>query len=690
LHQVYVINIRADNLIKKANISFVFCVTIVCCCLQSMAQNPLRRLPGAGSFGGRSGGKGADSLGHRTGLEDSITITFRYLDTSRYRAFDSTFDDFSKKIPIPADYAFLGNMGNAAHPLIFSPVKTTGWDPGFHTYDIYQYNIPETRFFSTTRPYSEIGYVLGSRTEQLINLLHTQNINRDWNVAFQYHLINAPGEFKNQNSNHNSYRLNSFYQSKKKRYHAIFILMNNKVQSAENGGIAGDQDYLNNTKSYSNRLLIPVRIGNNVGSTATVFSSSINTGTKYKNFTFMFRQQYDLGKKDSIVTDTTVIPLFYPKFRLEHTFRTASYTYAFVDGAASTQVADSGFYQRNYAFLQNPDTLRVQDKWHEIINDLSVYQFPDEKNAQQFIKVGGSLQNLKGEFDNGTLQFYNLFVHGEYRNKTRNQKWDIEANGQLYLAGKSAGDYAALISLKRFISKQIGYLQAGFNNVNRTPSFIYNNTSSFNFDGSSSSFNKENITTIFGVLEQPQRKLKLSGTYNLITNYTYFRDYYHTDQSAALFNLLQLSLDKEFRVGRRWRLYTTITLQQKAGAAPVNVPLIYTRNRFGFDGNLGFKNLHLLFGTEIKYHTPYKADGYSPVVGQFYYQNLQTISLKLPEIDLYLNLRIKSFTAYIRTENLNALRIKNQLGFTNNNLAAPLYPYQGLQIRLGIFWSFVN
>jgi hypothetical protein len=675
--------------IKKLNISFLLCLLTLFLCQQGIAQNPLRRLPGAGSFGGRSGGKGADSLGHRTGLEDSITITFRYLDTSRYRGFDSSFDDFSKRIPIPADYAFLGNMGNAAHSLIFNPVKTAGWDPGFHAYDIYQYNIPETRFYSTTRPYSEIGYVLGSRTEQLINILHTQNINPDWNVAFQYRLINAPGAFKNQNSNHNSYRLHSFYQSKKKRYHALFILMNNKVQSAENGGIMGDRDYLNDIKSYDNRLLIPVQLGNNVGSTASVFSSTINTGTKYKNFTFMFRHQYDLGKKDSIVTDTTVIPLFYPKFRLEHTFRTTSYTYSFVDAASATQNADSGFYRRNYGFLQNPTTLLVQDKWHELVNDLSIYQFPDEKNAQQFIKVGGALQNLKGDFDNGTQQFYNLFVHGEYRNKTRNQKWDIEATGQLYLAGKSAGDYAALISLKRYISKQIGYFQAGFNNVNRTPSFVFNDASSFNFDGSSS-FNKENITSIFGVIEQPQHKLKLSGTYNLITNYTYFRDYYHTDQSAALFNLLQLGLDKEFRIGRRWRWYTTITLQQKAGSAPVNVPLIYTRNRFGFDGNLGFKNLHLLFGTEVKYNTPYKADGYSPVLGQFYFQNTQTISLKLPEIDFYLHLRIKSFTAYVRTENLNALRIKDKVGFTNNNMAAPLYPYQGLQIRLGIFWSFVN
>jgi hypothetical protein len=155
----------------------------------------LRNMPGAGAFGNRSGSssQGADSLSHRSGLEDSITITFRYLDTSRYHRFDSSFNDFTKRFPIPAEYFHLGNTGNAAQSLIFNPVKPAGWDPGFHAYDIYQFNVPETRFYNTTRPYSELGYILASKTEQMINLVHTQNITPDWNAAFQYRLINAPG-----------------------------------------------------------------------------------------------------------------------------------------------------------------------------------------------------------------------------------------------------------------------------------------------------------------------------------------------------------------------------------------------------------------------------------------------------------------------------------------------------------------
>jgi hypothetical protein len=41
---------------------------------------------------------------------------------------------------------------------------------------------------------------------------------------------------------------------------------------------------------------------------------------------------------------------------------------------------------------------------------------------------------------------------------------------------------------------------------------------------------------------------------------------------------------------------------------------------------------------------------------------------------------------------LNTLQIsgKTGFGFNNYNFVAPDYPYMGLQIRIGIFWSFIN
>jgi hypothetical protein len=130
-------------------------------------------------------------------------------------------------------------------------------------------------------------------------------------------------------------------------------------------------------------------------------------------------------------------------------------------------------------------------------------------------------------------------------------------------------------------------------------------------------------------------------------------------------------------------------VQQKTGSVPLQVPLVFTRNRFAYEGTF-FKNLNLFTGLEVKYHTPYKADDYSPVLGQFFYQDSVTIS-NLPDISAFVQFRIKGFKAFLRLENLNTMEFSSAgFGFTNNNLAAPGYPYPGLQFRIGIWWSFVN
>jgi hypothetical protein len=118
------------------------------------------------------------------------------------------------------------------------------------------------------------------------------------------------------------------------------------------------------------------------------------------------------------------------------------------------------------------------------------------------------------------------------------------------------------------------------------------------------------------------------------------------------------------------------------------VPLLFTRNRLAFEGNF-YKNLNLSTGLEVRYYTPYEAYNYSPVMGQFAPQD--TFKLKnLPDVSAFFDFRIKSFTAYIRAENLNTASFVNGFGFINNNFAAPHYPTQGLMIRFGIQWNFVN
>ncbi|MGG9971802.1 putative porin [Ferruginibacter sp. SUN002] len=623
-----------------------------------------------------------DDLGfeHRDDAKDSVSISFKYLDAIRSNRLDSSINDFYRYFSIPAAQQYLGNNGSAGYSLLFTPFAKAGWDAGFHAYDAYKFTLADTRFFKTTKPYSQIGYQLATGQEQFIKVLHTQNPFSNLNFGFEYKLITAPGFFVTQNTNHNSYRIFSNYQGKRKRYAAYFTFLGNTIKGSENGGIKNDS-FLTNP-DFKKRFTIPVNLGRDSGLIPNPLKSSVNTGNIYKDATVFIRQSYDIGKKDSVeVNDSTTEYLFYSKLRFQHTFTYSTYSYQFKDVGA-----DSVIYQKWYdTTLKRIDSLIVTDKWKVITNDFSLVQFPDTKNNGQYFLAGIRLENMKGTFTKGSKNYYNLVAHGEYRNKTRNKLWDILANGEFYVNGLNSGDYSVNAMLERFLNKKWGNVQLSFNNVNRSPSFIFNSFSSFDF-GNNASYKKENITTIKASALNPV--INLFAANYFITNYTYFQDYYKTAQYNKLINLLQLSASKKIKLNKKWSWYAEATMQQTDAAAPIKVPLLFTRNRVAYEGTF-FKNLNLSTGVEFRYYTPYKAYNYSPVMGQFMPQDTTTIKNR-PDIAGFLHFRIKSFTGYLRAENLNAIDFTNGFGFTRNNFAAPHYVYQGFIFRFGILWKFVN
>lgn len=630
--------------------------------------------------------KSTDSLQKRDMNADSITIRYRLLDRPEIFSLDSGVNDFYKKFHLKASDVYLGNIGTAARSIIYNPRMVSGWDHGFHSFDVYMKKIEDARYFNTTRPYTELGYLIAGRAEQTINVLHTQNIRPNWNLALEYQMVSSPGYYQNQRTQNSAYMINSYYQGKKKRYAAYFALAGNRINVNEGGGIVNDTFLTSNTTRFL--FDIPTNIGGTATYQTSFFGSgTMNTGTQYRAFRVMFRQQYDLGQKDSIaINDSTTAYLFYPRLRLQHSIDYSTNDLRFTDNKWQL---DSAFYADHYGFSLT-DTLFLRDKWSNMINDFSLYQFPFAKNPNQYFKVGAAIQNLHGRFYTNTTSgdYHNVILHAQYKNRTRNKKWDIDASGRFYLNGLNAGDYDAALYLKRVISKRSGYLELGLQNVNKSPSFLYESASSFSL-GATSNLNKENITRVNIGFSLPELKLKLEGNYYAVSNYLYLSGFKNRDQYTSLFNVIVINAEKQFKLSRKINWYSQVVVQKNIGNAPMNLPLIWTRNRFAFEGRF-YKNLNLSAGLELRYHTDYKADNYSPVLGQFFYQDAVTIS-NLPDITAFLHFRIRSFNGFIRAENLNSARFGGDgFSWTNVNTAAPLYHYPGFTVRAGFAWWFVN
>lgn len=283
--------------------------------------------PGMGSFssGGSmmqqmGGGKSKmDSLQKRDQYADSITIFYKSFDSTRNRSIDSSINDFTTRFPMPFTHYHLGNFGTAAKSMLFSPMMKTGFDAGFHTFDMYKFTLENTRFYQTTRPYTELGYLLGAKAEQLIDLKHTQNRKSNFNFGFEYRFSNSPGTLKNQNASHNSFRFTSHYQSNNRQYELFFLYISNKSSVSENGGLVDVKKL--DSLALNDPYELETRLGRSGAAIRNPFNTSVSTGHLQKDNMLLIRHHYDLGKKDSLVTDSATYKIFYPRFRIEHTLK---------------------------------------------------------------------------------------------------------------------------------------------------------------------------------------------------------------------------------------------------------------------------------------------------------------------------------------------------------------------------------
>jgi len=628
------------------------------------------------------GNSKADSLKRRDKNADSITIYYKLYNSNEIQKLDSSINDFFKHYPMPYTSYHLGNLGTASKSYLFNSIKEAGWDDGFHAFDVYDFTLQKTPYYQTTRPYTEFGYLLGGKGEQMVDIKHTQNKTQQFNFSFDYRFTNAPGNVKNQKANSNQMRITTHFQSKRKRYESFLTLLLNKSASSENGGLINAA--LLDSLSLNNPYELDTRLGISGASFRNPFNTYIATGTTYQKNTVNWKQSYDFGQKDSIVKDTIVTHLFYPRLRLQNELKVQSSQYVFSDDNPNID----NYLKYFGVVLDSATPFNFTDNWKYINDEFSIISYPEKMNSNQYLQIGAGYDLFYASFPNkSSWNNYNIYGFAVYKNKTRNQLWDLLASGKLFLNGYHAGDYNAKASLYRMLSSKGIYLQLSFQNLNRTPSSNMMGITQFPINGFTS-IKKENSTLFNVVIGNEKSGWTGSASYQVIQNYQYFSTGFKPVVYGNLINYLSAQLEHKVKISKHWSWYDQLTLQALDPNAPVHVPFILTRQRLAFEGNF-YKNLNLSTGLELIYHTNYKADAYMPFTGQFYLQDSYTTQNR-PIANAYLNFMIKRFKGYVRLENLNTLLPTSKQYGNAYNFTAQHYPSAGLWFRVGIWWNFIN
>jgi len=206
-----------------------------------------------------------------------------------YADIDTTLNEFQKFNPLLRSTItnnYLGNLGSASQSNIYYDRRNS--ETGFlfsEPYAVYFLLPYEHKYFNTKRQFTVINYSSAGpkeESEQLLGVLHTQNVTENFNVGIEYDLISSAGRYLNQKTQIQSATLFSSYKYKGYNISGNYTL--NKANNEENGGL--DSLWYLGSKEYSRALTIPVKLS--------------DASSKIINSSFYLAQEFRFGKHADI------------------------------------------------------------------------------------------------------------------------------------------------------------------------------------------------------------------------------------------------------------------------------------------------------------------------------------------------------------------------------------------------------
>ncbi len=564
----------------------------------------------------------------------------------------------------------LGNTGSATQSLLFAPDMNPGMQLGLQAIQPLLYSWQQVKFYNTTRPYTDIYYRNGSKTDQIISLMHTQNITPDWNISATYRKVNSPGFYKWQKTNHDNFAFSTHYLSKNLRYDIKAALIYNKLQQDENGGIVS-YDYLFSPE-YSDKRLVPVNFEN-----ISVNRSSVTN--YYRNISFGWQQQYFFGKKDSILNadSTEKTYNFKPVFSLKHQLYTQHNYYRYKDVQPDTN--DYNLFMTQ-DFVLN-DSLFSKYFQTQIGNAFSLNGDVHFRGRVMQAEAGYGIEVEHVKNIRINEQYYNNYLFARIQKpKQAEKEWLYEARLKIYFTGNTIGNFLLHTEAGRSMGEKYGTLLLGFRQSLQTAPYTFSSYAT-NYFETSNSFSKQTISDAFIQYQNEPYKTSIRLHYYLTGNYIY-RD---TSLVALQYNkvlpITQLQVNKVFQ-------YKTIILdnqmlfQLTGSNSPVQLPIWASRHRLAYENKIFKRKLLIATGLELRYNTPYYANDYAPLYFGFVTQ-YQNKVLNIPEYTFFFNFNVKRFRASVALDQLQQI-------FTRNNINYPNYAAQNLAFRFGLHWIFVN
>ncbi len=635
-----------------------------------------------------------DSLRKRDeGTADTVIFTSRYIryttigllkDSTRTVPLDTSLNNFENYSPLyqpDRPTVNLGNLGLAARDMLFNPEKSIGFDPGFHSLDIYRLTQDSLKYYRARSPYTSLYYVNGTKKEQTFRVTHSQNIKPNWNIGANYFRIGAEGFYINQNADHLNGSVFTWYESPRKRYNILANGVFNTLKAAENGGPV--TDVFGNEPNAN--IDAPVRL--------TGFDP-VKQIWREKNF--FLKQFYYIGRIDSVSRKEAASIL--PTQRISHSFSYSSNRYKFYKNQE-----DNFFvfpHLRNAQGDAIPDQRTVEDSTEvKNLRNEFMYSFYLRGRSVKFIKNEMKLDvGLQHDFYRYSQMGYTINAQNTMLKANIGYRFSdrIFISGQLnqIAQGRNAGDYLYNAQMDLLLSKSVGRLIFGAYIQNKSPEVLMER-SNYTYHPWANSFDNIKINNLSFAYENRRFNFRAKADYFLLNNYLYYTQKYLDEgqslldtnqivpvQAGSAINLLKVSVNKDFHFGRFGS--NNLGVFQKTDFQNIlRTPELYIYNSLYFVNSFFKKALTANLGVDSRWNSSFNLPSYAINVGQFY-NGASASDQTYPVIGVYGKFALKRANILVRYDYLN------QGLFSKGYYTVDRYPMPDALFKFGVWWNFYN
>ncbi len=577
-----------------------------------------------------------------------------------------TFHKTLKKEKLSILTSNLGNTGSACISDIFIK-RDDLFDRDFifnMPYSIFIKKSKDIKYFNTRRPFTTIMHRTSTKIKniQTISFIHSQNINPNFNIAFDFDFMTSLGQLKPQLTKTNSSALSINY--KKNRYFIYASYVHNKIENENSGGFIIDAENTANAIPSTNLE---------------------NAFILIKNQELSVTQKYEFGKHKNLSYLDTIVKVLEPKTSISwNTLLYRRYRIYTDKEQAGSKLYDDF----NFILNKTIDSTSLSG----VSNKIS---YKSEKIFEEKNKFGFSF-NLKfdiKEYFNFkeyiTLNNKNLYYEPSisadiYSNKFLNFNTKIFAD--YFISGYRRNDYKLGFNIKKEIKVIKQAITVGINAkiTNLKPGFFFQNYYSNHYIWENDFKNTKRIDASLKFY-MPKYRLKTSISTSMIENYIYFGPSSVPMQYDINLFVTTANINKTFNF-RKFYFLNNIYLQQSSNENIVSVPLFALYHSAYF--RVKYKNvLHTYMGYDVYFSTQYKASSFNPSVGQFYFEpnNSRTIG-NYPFVGVFLNVKIKkNVMLSFKFQHINSQALDRNYPVQINN-----FPVFARVFRFSVRWTFKN